>query len=572
MQHRYHAALTSFGVGLCLLTGCAGGPAVGRGKSGAQAPATSPTNAVAAGGLNTAEQATVTAHAHYAQGTILDLAGDPEAALQEFSLAAQADPANEQLVMDLARRYLQRSRPEQALEILLRATARPKASGMVFSRLAQVYAVQGKDDLARAASQTAIKRDPASLAGYLGLFLLEMKGAKHQAALAVLDQAAHQPNASVEFLVGLGELYANLQHQAPSLKEAAKPGAALVLKRAAELNPAAPLLRLKLAEDFYVLGDTQGATRIYLDLLERFPDEAELAEEVHTKLAQIYLQASDRQKAAEQLQDLLKGNPTYVQAYYVLGQLSLEAKKYADAADYFAKGLLLNDKFKDSEATYYMLAELQIILDRVPQAFTTLERAQAKYRDSFTIEFLKARAFSKQKDFTNALVHFTTAEVMAKAMEPARLNALFYFQLGAAHERKGDLAEAETAFKKTLEIDPDFSEALNYYGYMLADRGERLDAARAMVQKALDAEPKNAAFIDSMAWVFFRLHQPEKALPLALQAITLNEEPDATLYEHLGDIYAALQQPEQAREAYQKSVALEKNPAVQKKLEPAPGR
>jgi Flp pilus assembly protein TadD len=67
--------------------------------------------------------------------------------------------------------------------------------------------------------------------------------------------------------------------------------------------------------------------------------------------------------------------------------------------------------------------------------------------------------------------------------------------------------------------------------------------------------------------VLFKLDQPKEALPYALQAAELTEKPDATLYDHLGDIYAALKQPEQAREAWRKSVSVEPNEEVRKKLE-----
>jgi len=111
-------------------------------------------------------------------------------------------------------------------------------------------------------------------------------------------------------------------------------------------------------------------------------------------------------------------------------------------------------------------------------------------------------------------------------------------------------------------------EALNYYGYMLADRGIKLDRARGMIEKAVRLEPKNAAYVDSLGWVLFKLGKTQDGLVQIQKAIQLSDtEPDATLYEHLGDIYAALNQPDKAREAWQKSISLEPNPTVQKKLE-----
>jgi tetratricopeptide (TPR) repeat protein len=107
---------------------------------------------------------------------------------------------------------------------------------------------------------------------------------------------------------------------------------------------------------------------------------------------------------------------------------------------------------------------------------------------------------------------------------------------------------------------------MNYLGYMWAEHGMKLEKARELIEKALKLEPKNAAYLDSLAWVLFKLNQPEKALDAALKAVELSEEPDATVQDHLGDIYAALNKPDKAKEAWRKSVSLEDNEQVRKKL------
>jgi Tfp pilus assembly protein PilF len=102
---------------------------------------------------------------------------------------------------------------------------------------------------------------------------------------------------------------------------------------------------------------------------------------------------------------------------------------------------------------------------------------------------------------------------------------------------------------------------------MWAEHGTNLDNARDLIEKALKAEPKNAAYLDSMAWVLFKIGKPKEALDYALKSVAAPEEPDPTEYDHLGDIYKALNQPDRAREAWQKSLSLEPNDAVKKKLE-----
>jgi tetratricopeptide (TPR) repeat protein len=176
-------------------------------------------------------------------------------------------------------------------------------------------------------------------------------------------------------------------------------------------------------------------------------------------------------------------------------------------------------------------------------------------------------AYNQQKEYTNALQHFTTAEILAKNSDPQRLTDGFYFQLGATCERVGDYAQAEKYFESSLKLAPDAPETLNYLGYMWADRGEKLDQARDYIAKALKIEPKNAAYLDSMAWVLYKLNEPKPALDYALKAIQFSEEEDATLYEHVGDIYKALGQKDKARQAWSKSISLEANDSVRKKLD-----
>ena len=106
---------------------------------------------------------------------------------------------------------------------------------------------------------------------------------------------------------------------------------------------------------------------------------------------------------------------------------------------------------------------------------------------------------------------------------------------------------------------------------MWAEHGIKLDKARELIEKAVKTEPKNAAYLDSLAWVLFKLNQPKEALTYALKAVELCDPPDATLYDHVGDIYAALKQLDKAREAWRKSLSIEQNADVRKKLDPSGG-
>ena len=259
----------------------------------------------------------------------------------------------------------------------------------------------------------------------------------------------------------------------------------------------------------------------------------------------------------------MRNNPTNPNLYYLLGSIAYEEKDPTNAVEYFSKTILLNAEF---EQAYYDLAGAQINANKPQAALETLAKARKKFQESFVGEFFSSLAYRHMKDYTNAIKHLTSAEVIARVTETNRLNHLFYFQLGAAFERCHNIPEAEKNFRKSLKLNPEFAEALNYLGYMWAERGENLTEAREMIEKAVKLEPKNAAYLDSMGWVLFKMGKAEEALDYLRKSIDNSEEPDATLFDHLGDCYLALQQSDKAREAWRKSLAIEPNEQIQKKL------
>jgi tetratricopeptide (TPR) repeat protein len=512
------------------------------------------------------EEELTEAHAHYATGIIHELQDQPELALEEYYEAALKDPENETLVLEVSSRFLQANQSERALELLTRATARPGASGSLYARMGFIYSKLGKFDLAIRANRNAIKRQPRSLIGYQNLFLNYLQNKQDKEALGVLDEAANVPRTDADFLIGLAELHANFGLQVPAQKQPANTRALAILQRAEQMKIVDPQLRLKLADGFNLLGKDGQAAQIYMDLVDRLPDQPLWRENIRSKLADIYLRGHEPKRAAEQLEAVLRDNPTDIQAYYVLGSIAYDEKKYSEAEEYFNKVLLLDPNI---ERVYYELSDAQISANRNRQALETLERARQKFSENFLLEYLSGMAYSRQKDYTNAFNRFNAAEVFAQARDTNLLTREFYFQFGAACERKGDNAQAERYFEKCLQLSPKFAEALNYLGFMWADHGEKLDRARELIGDALKDNPQNAAYLDSMGWVLFKLGRPKEALGYLLEAIRYSEEEDVTLYDHLGDIYTALGQKDKAREAWGKALSIEPNEQVRKKMEPA---
>lgn len=123
----------------------------------------------------------------------------------------------------------------------------------------------------------------------------------------------------------------------------------------------------------------------------------------------------------------------------------------------------------------------------------------------------------------------------ASAKFPESTDAMF--RLASSLERGGNPAEAEKVFLALLAMRPNDSSTLNYLGYMWADQGVQLERARDMLEKAVAREPRNAAYLDSLGWAYFRLGQ----LPTAeknLREAYRREPADPTIEEHIGDLEA----------------------------------
>ena len=151
------------------------------------------------------------------------------------------------------------------------------------------------------------------------------------------------------------------------------------------------------------------------------------------------------------------------------------------------------------------------------------------------------------------------ADVAKKGLERDPDDPELLFRLAASLERDKKLGESEAAFERLLKVRPDHAAGMNYLGYMWADRGENLPRALDLIRKAVDLEPSNGAYLDSLGWVYFRLDKLEKAEESLVVASSLNPD-DATVEEHLGDLWAKKGDLKRARESWKRALTLKPEP------------
>ena len=138
----------------------------------------------------------------------------------------------------------------------------------------------------------------------------------------------------------------------------------------------------------------------------------------------------------------------------------------------------------------------------------------------------------------------------------SRFNRQTQFSLSALYVRVGDTQKGEKILEEVLAQDPDDPGVNNDLGYLYADQGKNLKRAKSMIEKAVKAEPENAAYLDSMGWVLFKLGDFNKAQEFLLNAAASERGQDGTIWEHLGDCQHSMKNLDEAQKSWQKALDL----------------
>jgi len=172
--------------------------------------------------------------------------------------------------------------------------------------------------------------------------------------------------------------------------------------------------------------------------------------------------------------------------------------------------------------------------ERAPQSIALLEaatRAEGASADDWS---RLGEAYQRTNRFTDAARAYDRALSLAKSDAPDLWT--LYFSRGAAHERAGDWPRAEADLRKALSLAPKEAAILNYLGYALLDRRERLGEAQSLIEAAVAQRPDDGHIVDSLGWVHFIAGRYAKAVEL-LERAAADVPDDPTINEHLGDAY-----------------------------------
>ena len=518
--------------------------------------------------------------AHFVEGMGFEQNGEIDKALEAYRKVLNVDPGQSALASRVAALLIQQEDYPQAIDVLKDAIKANPNDAEPYHQLAFIYAKYlKKTDQAVDYANRAIALNPADIEAYQRLCEIELAAGQEQKAIEALERATKVRSDDPSFWTQLGKLYAAVlfspdsQPKPDELKRVNE-----IFKKAVENAKDDPAI-LKDAADYYASSQQlKEAIPIYLRVIELQPDDANARE----KLATGFILTDQRGKAVELLDQIIKEHPEKYQPYDLLAQVlddearSLqrenrleEAKaKFAKVAANYEQSLLINP---NHAGTYLRLAELLLGPLKDPErAVRFLAEARRRFPGAPEIVYYLAIAQREAKQTQRAVVTFEEALRDAQLDQDNEIvNAKFYFNYGVTAEQAGLYEKAADLLRRSITLDPaNASEAYNYLGYMWADHNMHLDEAREMIERALESDPNNGSYLDSLGWVEFRQGKFDQALADLLRAVKNMDREDPIVFEHIGDTYLKLHRVSEALESWQKAFALDpKNTKLAEKIE-----
>ena len=333
------------------------------------------------------------------------------------------------------------------------------------------------------------------------------------------------------------------------------------LERAVRASPTTADLTL-----FYTLGrlyirngEPTKAIELLVRVLSQNPDSVP----GRLMMVQAYAGNKDLKGAIATLQEIVEFEPGVAAA---LGQYQAEAGLLTEAVDSYTLALAVQPRSRDLK-----LRRIAVLLDAKDyrRAAGFAAEARKQHPDDARFVRLQARALFDSGDRTGAIA---LLEQVAKET-PRDTGTLF--TLADVYADAGRGTDAERVLRQIVAAEPTNANALNYLGYLLATRGEQLDEAITLVQRALEAEPENGAYLDSLGWAYYRrgdLGDAEKYLVAAAKQLPENSE----IQDHLGDLFARRGRLAEAVAAWTRALAGDgqdvDKAAIEKKISNAKGK
>lgn len=506
------------------------------------------------GKLSSEDERKADAMACFVRAILEEESVGPDKALDSYRKTLQLDPGNSDLALRLSQDYMRRGDTVEAIAVLKDSLkARPKEANLAIA-LSLIYLRHlEKPDLAVRYANMALSAAPLRIEPYEAMVEIHMTQGQRSKALAMLDRAASAGSKDPNFWISLAELTGRLSQggSTPVAETEAGKKLAAHLSKAVELANGDAVV-LSRAGDLYAISqDVPMAVETYrqaYDLKASIP-------QLRHKLAAGYVELGRTGEAIQMLEEIVELNPLDLNAYDKLSQLHLRNGDVSKAAANARQALLIEPQLLDR---HLMVADLLFKAADFPAAADTLAEARKLFPSAPRLIYFHALALSQAKKHSEAMEAFEQAEKEAASYQPEMLNADFYFDFGASAEQAGRIDDAVRHFRRSIALDTaNAARAYNYLGYMWVDRNENLEEAGELIRRAVELDPTNGAYIDSLGWYFFRTGRYEDALATLLRAAEHLPEPDPVVFDHIADAYMKLGKTSEAVLYWKKALALD---------------
>ncbi len=512
---------------------------------------------------------------HLLLGRLYRLNNDLQKAEGEFKTAVKLQPDSEEAVTTLAYLYNELGDTARAAQVLS-SVPNPERSAKLYSALGYTYEQQKQYKGAIEAYRHAIELDRDNLDAIRGLAENLLNDGQADAALEQYKVIADANPEDAQTYVRIAEIYRKQGKFDLGLDN---------LKKAESMVQDSVEVPYNIAAIYQAQGRYDEAVPIMRDLLKK----SEKPEGKYSngeksnravfleRLGTIYRDQGNNQAANETFRQIigLGGDENIERGYQQVIDTWRDAKEWQKATDAAKEAV---QKLPTSRDLKMVLAAQQADMGEADQALKDV-RAMLKggtNPDDRQVYITLAQMYTRLRRFSEAEQALDKAEQLSSKSEDKEY---VWFLRGANFEREKHYPEAEEQFKKVLASDPEHASALNYLGYMLADQNMKLEEALGYIKRAVDLDPANGAYLDSLGWAYFRLGKYEMAEDNLLKASQkINTDP--TVLDHLGDLYQktgrlklAATNWERALNEWNRTLAADVDPAdqarVQKKLDSA---
>ena len=469
----------------------------------------------------------------------------PQRAEEQLRSILNHSPDNEGALEQLSQLYLEEGRPQDAITVL-RDAAGSSDDAALYDLLGNAYTKINDNAEAQTAFQRAVTLDPDEPSHRHGLAQAMLANNDYQDALPQFERLVQMEPDNPQNYLRISQIYRHmneLDKAEAALMQAKKyaPGDLEVLYNEALLYEA----QARYKDAIQVLSDAIAGVKAQQQEGQPAPSALEI---LYEQLGMAHRDAGDYDSAErtfEEMQQLgpssqKRGELLLIDTYRASGDI-----KHAIAEAEKARAANAGDP--TLAVTYAMLLGDNSQVDAATKVLRGLAVNGQLDRDTY---INLAQVEERGKRYSDAERDANAA--LGLSHDPSDKESS-WFLLGAIYNDEKRYEQAEEMFRKSLAVNPHDAGVLNDYGYMLADRGVRLDEAISMIHSALAEDPTNGAYLDSLGWAYYKQGNLAEAQQCLQQAIA-HDSGDPTILSHLGDVYAKLGQSDRAEQIWEKAL------------------